>query len=85
MRVFAVPISTCLTHLVVYPLVDFLLVVKQNERLGRDGVPAEDEAQVTALTLHICEIYQGGVQSRATGRDTQTQTHRHADTVYCEL
>lgn len=50
------------SHLMVYPLVDFLFVVQNDKRLRRDGVAIEDEAQVTTLTLHISEIYEGGVQ-----------------------
>lgn len=52
-----------LTHLVVYPLVDFLLVVQHDKRLRGDGVSVEDETEVTALALHVGEVSQGGVQS----------------------
>lgn len=62
---------TCVTHLVVYPLVDFLFVVQNNKRLGGDGIAVEDETEVTALTLHIREVYEGGVQP----------THRHKKRV----
>lgn len=61
------------THLVVYPLVDFLLVVQHDERLGGDGVAIEDETEVPALTLHVCEVYQGGVQSTHTHLEDNSQ------------
>ena len=60
-----------MSHLMVYPLVDFLFVVQNNKRLGGDGIAVEDETEVTALTLHICEIYEGGVQP------TNRHTHMH--------
>lgn len=45
----------------VYPLVDFLFVVQHNKGLWGDGIAVEDEAEVTALALHVCEVYQGSV------------------------
>lgn len=45
----------------VYPLVDFLFIVQHNKRLRGDGVAVEDEAEVTTLALHVCEVYQGSV------------------------
>lgn len=50
----------------VYPLVDFLFVVQHDKRLWGDGVAVEDETEVAALTLHVCEVYQCSVQSRNT-------------------
>jgi len=55
----------------VYPLVDFLFVVQHNKGLGGDGIAIEDETEVPALTLHVCEVYQGRVQS------TLNNTHTH--------
>ena len=55
-----------LTHLMMYPLVDFLFIVQHNKRLWGDGVAIEDEAEVTALALHVREVYQGSVQSTHT-------------------
>lgn len=52
-----------LAHLVVYPLVDFQLVVQHHKRLRGDGVSVEDETEVTALALHVDEVSQGCVQS----------------------
>lgn len=57
-------------HLMVYPLVDLLFVVQDHKGLRWDGVTVEDEAEVTALTLHVCEVDQCGVQS------VQTQNNR---------
>lgn len=54
------------THLMVYSLVDFLFVVQHHERLGGDGVAIEDETEVAALTLHVGEVYQSGVQPTKT-------------------
>lgn len=59
-----------LTHLVVYPLVDPLLVVQHDKRLGGDGVSIENETEVTALALHVGEVRQGCVQSVNTGSVT---------------
>lgn len=58
-----------LTHLVVYPLVDFLLVVQHDKRLRGDGVSVEDETEITALALHVGEVSQGCVQSVNTGSE----------------
>lgn len=69
MRLWSFSFISAYTHLVVYPLVDFLFVVQHNKRLGGDGVAVEDETEVAALTLHVCEVYQGSVQS--------THTHTH--------
>lgn len=63
------------THLMVYPLVDFLFVVQHDKRLGGDGIAVEDETEVTALTLHVCEVYQGSVQS------VHTHTNMHIQRV----
>lgn len=51
----------------VYPLVHFLLIIQHDKGLGGDGVAVEDETEVTPLTLHVREVYQGGVQSKNTG------------------
>ena len=47
----------------VYPLVDPLLVVQDYEGLSGRGISCKDEAEIAALTLHIREVYQGGVKS----------------------
>ena len=52
-----------IAHLVVNTLVHLLLIVQNIEGLGRRSVSIEDEAEVSSLTLHICEVYQSGVQS----------------------
>ncbi len=59
----------------VYPLVDFLFVVQHDKRLGGDGVAVENETEVATLTLHVCEIYQGSVQSTHTHMHAHTHTH----------
>lgn len=56
------------SHLVVDPLVDFLLVVQHHKGLGGDGVSVEDEAEVAALALHVGEVRQGRVQPEDTGQ-----------------
>lgn len=58
------------THLVVYPLVDFLFIVQHDKRLRGDGIAVEDETEVTALTLHVCEVCKGSVQSINTDSKT---------------
>lgn len=63
----------------VYPLVDFLLVVQHHKGLRRDGVAIEDETQVTALTLHIREVDQGGVQSIDVCRSKMGGVRTHYD------
>lgn len=61
----------------VYPLVDLLLVVKNYKGLGGHSFPVEDEAEVSSLALHVCEVYEGGVESEGVkgggGRQVQTQ------------
>lgn len=47
----------------VYPLVHLLFIVQHHKGLRGDGVAIEDEAEVTTLALHICEVYESGVQS----------------------
>lgn len=69
-----------LTHLVVYPLVHLLLVVQHDKGLGGDGVAVEDEAEVTALALHVGEVDQRGVQSVNTGGRLMT---RNQETFLC--
>lgn len=59
--------GAAVTHLVVYPLVHFLLVIQHHEGLGGDGVAVEDEAEVATLALHVCEVDQRGVQPLNTG------------------
>lgn len=56
--------STLCDHadLVVYPLVHFLLVVQHHEGLWRNGVTIEDEAQVSSLAFHVCEVDESSVQ-----------------------
>lgn len=51
----------------VYPLVHFLFIIQHDKGLGGDGVAIEDETEVTPLTLHVREVYQGGVQSENKG------------------
>lgn len=63
--------STCL---VMNPLINLLLVVQDHEGLGGSGVSAEDEAQVSSLTLHIAEVDQCSVQT--------THTHTHYWVMY---
>lgn len=58
----------------VYPLVDLLFVVQHDKRLGGDGVAIEDETEVAALTLHVCEVYQCSVQSINTEREFSVGT-----------
>lgn len=65
----------------VYPLVDFLFVVQHNKRLGGDGVAIEDETEVPALTLHVCEVYQGSVQSMYKHTHMHTETERDREGV----
>ena len=75
----AAPVGGRITsHLVVYPLVYFGLVIQHYKGLRRLGVAAEDEAEVPALALHIREVYERGVEpdeSTGAGRDRQTHTH----------
>lgn len=44
------------SDLMMDPLINLLLVVQDHEGLGRKCVTGEDEAQISSLTLHICEI-----------------------------
>lgn len=52
-----------ITHLVVNALVHLLLVVEDDEGLGRRSLAVEDEAEVTTLALHVTEVNQRCVQS----------------------
>lgn len=63
-----------LTHLVVYPLVDFLLVVQHDKRLRGDGISVEDETEVTTLALHVGEVSQSCVQSGNAGSELVSVT-----------
>lgn len=69
-------IGATATHLVVYPLVHFLLIIQHHEGLGGDGVAVEDEAEVTTLALHVREVDQRSVQpiKNTGGRVSRTMT-----------
>lgn len=49
----------------VYSLVHFGFVVKNHKGLGGRGVAVENEAKIAALTFHIGEVYQSGVESKS--------------------
>lgn len=46
-----------------YSLVHFGFIVQHGEALGLPGVTVEDEAEISALALHVIEVYQSGVKS----------------------
>ena len=54
-----------LPHLVVYSLVHFCFIVQNHKRLGGFGLAVENEAEISALTLHISEVYESGVKSKS--------------------
>lgn len=57
-----------LSYLVVYSLVHFCFVVQDHEGLGGRGVAVENEAEIAALTFHVSEVYESGVESKSRGR-----------------
>lgn len=62
---------TPLTHLVVYSLVHFCFVVQNHKGLGGRSIAVENEAKISALTLHISEVYESGVKSKSRGEERE--------------
>lgn len=71
-------------HLVVYTLVHLLFIVQNIEGLGGRSVSVEDEAEVSSLTLHICEVYQSGVQSVSGERGEKEFTGLTLEGEWCQ-
>lgn len=66
------------THLVVYSLVHFCLIVQNHKGLGVLSITVENEAEISALTFHIGEVYKSGVKSKSRER-------RRAECEVCDV
>lgn len=52
----------------VYSLVHFCFIVQNHKGLRGRGVTIENKAQISTLTLHIIEVYEGSVEPKSRQR-----------------